>query len=300
MEIFSLESILKDNSQPPEQLISEGIFLPESLLLLAGSKKARKTFLAYNLGIALASGYSFAGFNIKNRSRVLILSAEGGYHPNRERIQRMCKAIDTNNELSLNICFDPRLKLESEDDYSRVEETIIEYESEILIIDPFVKFHYLDENSARDMGRILERIRRLINDYKMSIIMVHHLGKDQSHGARGSSAILGEYDSCITLTKEGSDAQLLNRVDFELRHAISPEPRKLAFNEETNWFEEEISPFVKLITEHGEMNKKELIDLSVSNGIFPKSTAYKRLAELEKSNKLIINSDGKYGLPTST
>jgi RecA-family ATPase len=297
MEILTLDSILNDNSQPPEQLIGDGVFLKESLLLITGAKKVRKTFLSYNLGIALASGYSFAGFDIKNKNKVLILSAEGGYYPNRERIQTMCKEINQEDELLLNICFDPRTKLENDDDYDNIKQILDEKLPDILIIDPFVKFHSLDENSAKDMGKILDRIRMLITDHHLSIILVHHLGKDQTHGARGSSAILGEYDSCITLTKEGSEAKSTNRIEFDLRHAISPESRILVFNKESFWFEEDISPFIKLITELGEMSKKELIELSVSKNLYPQSTAYKRFAELEAQNKLILGSNGKYQLP---
>ena len=210
MDFYSLDHLLNDKSEKPIDLIGDGILISKSLLLIAGAKKARKTFLAYNLGIALAAGGSFGGFIIpETKNRVLILSAEGGYYPNRERIQKMCYFVDAergkNLDICLEICFDPRIKLEDDGDYSLLSSKIEKFKPTVVIIDPFVKFHQLEENDASDMGIILGRLRNLIEDYNISIILVHHLGKDPNHGARGSSAILGEYDSCITISKVGSD-----------------------------------------------------------------------------------------------
>jgi hypothetical protein len=295
MEILTLKDILNDKSEPPAQFIGGGIFHKESLLLLTGAKKVRKTFLAYNLGIALASGTSFAGFDITTKNKVLIFSAEGGYYPNRERVQTMCKNIDSTDELKLNLSFDSRLKFENDDNYKEIKELIEDNSPDVLVIDPFVKFHHLDENSSRDMGNILERIRYLIEDYKLSVILVHHLGKDMTHGARGSSAILGEYDSCITLSKEGGEKKMLNKIEFDLRHAISPDSRNLIFNKETFWFEEEVSPIEKLMKKHGSMTRKMLADLLIAQGI-PQSTAYNWINKLEERKQLILDTNGEYRL----
>jgi len=107
----------------------------------------------------------------------------------------------------------------------------LELVPDVVIIDPFIKFHNKDENSAQEMGFILERLRNLIEDYSISLILVHHQGKEENAGARGSSAIAGEYGSCITTKKLGGDESLKHRVEFDLRHALTPDPRNLIFNQ---------------------------------------------------------------------
>ena len=46
-----------------------------------------------------------------------------------------------------------------------------------------------DENSARDMGRFVNRCRELEQHYGCAIVVVHHVGKDAKRGGRGSNAL---------------------------------------------------------------------------------------------------------------
>ena len=300
MKFYSLDHLLNDQSERPSDLIGDGILLKKSFLLITGAKKSRKTFLAYNFGIALAAGGTFGGFIIpETKNRVLILSAEGGYYPNKERIQKMCYWVDDERrkklDINLDISFDPRIKLEDDEDYKLLSAKIEEFKPNVVIIDPFIKFHQIEENSAGEMSYILERLRCLIEDFNISIILVHHLGKEASLGARGSSAILGEYDSCITLSKVGSENKFRHRLEFDLRHSISPDPRILLFKQETFWFYEEISPIISIISENGSMKKNELVKLCLSEGIYKSDGgAYKAIDKLVIAGEIKLNSDELY------
>ena len=59
-----------------------------------------------------------------------------------------------------------------------------------------------DENSAADMGLFVEACDRLKRHCNASILAVHHAGKDQSRGMRGSSALLGAVDTSLCVTKD--------------------------------------------------------------------------------------------------
>ena len=294
MDIYSIDELLKDNSLPPTPIISDGILLKQSLLLIVGAKKVRKSFLCYNFGVALAEGISFAGFTITEKHKVLIFSGEGGYYPNRDRFKKMCETVNFKEVTNLNISFDSRIKIENDNDYEIIKDKIEEIKPNVVIIDPFVKFHHLDENSSKDMGYILERLRYIIEDYDISIILAHHHGKDQYSGARGSSVILGEYDSCITLTMEG-EKSLRQKIDFDLRHTLSLESRILKFNNDTFWFEEDISPIVKLLKEYGAMTRKELVEFCLEEKLYQhQSGSYKAITKEIESGNIFLNNDGKY------
>jgi hypothetical protein len=93
---------------------------------------------------------------------------------------------------------------------------------DLVIIDPLAKFMVGDENSTRDMGRLVAALDTLVEAYGIAIILVHHTGKpretERSGGERlrGSSALFGAVDSVLLLDRV--DAEHL-RLTCELRQA---------------------------------------------------------------------------------
>src|SRR5689334_15371203 len=92
LPIKKLSELLADKTEPPPAIIANGILLEKSLLLISGQPKAKKSFLAYNLAVALASGQGNEWLKVSKPCHVLVLSAEGGYFPNRERLTKMWNA----------------------------------------------------------------------------------------------------------------------------------------------------------------------------------------------------------------
>lgn len=68
-----------------------------------------------------------------------------------------------------------------------------------------------DENSARDMGRFVNRCSQLERRYGCVIVVVHHVGKDPGRGGRGSNALNGAAD--VTMIVEKTDAYSKVRID---------------------------------------------------------------------------------------
>ena len=73
------------------------------------------------------------------------------------------------------------------------------------------------------MNVVFRRFRELI-DIILSIIIVHHTGKNTNLGGLGYSLIRGEYDSCITLKKLGDN----HKMYFDMRHVETPSYRKVS------------------------------------------------------------------------
>ena len=301
MKIYTLEELIEDETNPPDPIMGDGLLLPKTLLLVAGPSKARKTFLVVNMAIALSIGKSFSIFKITSAHKVLVLSAEGGYYPNRDRIKTMFKQMksdddesETTDNKNLNFCFDSRIKLDDEEDYENIKKYLEAHKPDILIIDPFVKFHNMDENSATYMIQILDKFRRLIEDHNISIILVHHLGKQYKNGARGSSTILGEYDSSISMGKASSDD--IHKLEFDLRHSFPLPPTNIRFNPDTYWFEGKVLTISEIIEENEPMTKKQLVDVLIMSKIFKhKSGAYKAIDREVKNGNIRLNTvDSKY------
>jgi hypothetical protein len=270
LKILSLRDILGDTSPPPPPIVDNGILLDKTLLLLFGPKKARKTFLALNFGLAISTGTSFACFDIAHSQKVLHLSAEGGYYPTRERIRQMSKARSipqTDNYLvSTRTLID--LKLSGLD---VLKQNLDLHRPRVLILDPLARFHSADENSAHEMSQVLGLLRGLIEQYSLSIILVHHAGKDSSRGARGSSAIMGEYDSAISMEPEGQPYEHL--LSFDMPHVETPKEQKIVFNKDTFWFERDYDcKIARHLTQIARpLTKQELVQELVDRQIYSKS-----------------------------
>lgn len=268
----SLQQILEDTTEPPAPIIDGGVLLHKTLLLVYGQPKAKKTFLALNMAVAIAQGKSFAVFEIPKAEKVFYISAEGGYFSTRDRIKKMCHGLDKGHLPNFQMCFNSRINLLDEEDLATLKKKIAEYEPKVIIIDPLVRFHDADENSATKMGEVFTTIRGIIDTFNCSIILIHHAGKDDSRGARGSSAIAGEYDSCIQIDTNDDTSKLT----FDMRHVETPEPEHIMFNKETLWFEEILheEPVVSAIEAcGGKATKNDLV--KVLEQTFSKSGAYK-------------------------
>lgn len=233
MNIVSFWELLNDNSTPPTPIIDNGILLDKTMLMIIGEPKSRKSFLAFNIATALSSGESFACFTIKEKRKVLILSAEGGYYPTRDRVKTMVK--DMNEDTLSNVLYANKLTydLNDEESFKSLKELIQEKGPEVVIIDPFIRFISEDENSSVKISQVFDRLRSLIDEFNISLIIIDHTGKDSRKGARGSSVKRSEYDSAIYMSRQNHNISLR----FDMRHVETPDNQYIKFNPDTFWFE---------------------------------------------------------------
>jgi hypothetical protein len=57
-----------------------------------------------------------------------------------------------------------------------------------------------DEDKAKDQGAVFANVQRIKEQTDVHVALVGHTGKDESRGARGSNAILGDADVMVKLT----------------------------------------------------------------------------------------------------
>jgi len=206
---------MEERSTPPTPIIDDGILLEESLLLISAEKKVGKSMLGYNIAIAISEGINFAFFKVPKPRSVLYMTAEGGQYPNEERIRKMGDCKNFSNE-NLTVVFNPKTLFDDEEKLEEFKALLDDVQPEVVIVDPLIRFHQQDENSSSGMTKIFGILRALMEEYSFALIIIHHLGKDGSRLARGSSAILGEYDSSIVLSKNIRSKRIT--CTFDMRH----------------------------------------------------------------------------------
>ena len=293
LRIQSLPQILADTEVTPPAIVGNGVLLDNTLLLIYGEPKARKTFLLSNMMLAIATGKTFAGFVIPRPEKVLLLSAEGGRVPALERIRKMSEAINLDLGENFKIVADCRLNLLNPENVNTLRNTIIAVQPKVVGLDPLSKFHDGDENSSQEMTRVFHVIRELSAEYGVAFVVVHHKGKNRSKTSRGSSVITAEYDSAISIEKAIN--RIEHSVSFDMRHVATPNDRKLTFDETSFWFTDpNVNPVLNLLLQmEWPVSRSDLSKGCEEAGICSRTNAYARIDSAVRNN-LILVANGMY------
>jgi Bifunctional DNA primase/polymerase, N-terminal/AAA domain/Primase C terminal 1 (PriCT-1) len=218
----------------PEEpaLVGGGLIVPRSLNVTSGPPKRGKSLFVLNREIRRAHGQPFLGF-ATTPGRTLYIQAEIPEANLKERFVAMLKGEGLEAEgLRDHIKTVTRrgLFVDEPAGFETVRRLIEQTEPDLVSLDPLARFFVGEENSAREMGRLINALDRLIQEYKIAVELVHHTGKpvhgdprQGGHRLRGSSALFGAADAVVILDRT-QDAWLLS---FELRHAEEPAPMPL-------------------------------------------------------------------------
>jgi RecA-family ATPase len=211
-----------------------GCWLVESLWsehgvgVIGGAPKSFKTWLALDLAVSVASATPALGhFSVTTRGPVLIYGAEDAPAQLRSRIDMIAASRRLPLEhLDVSLILEHALRLDTERDRRRLAATIEHHRPRLLILDPLVRLHRTDENSAGDMSAILAELRSLQRRYELALILVHHLRKNAPARTIDGLALRGSGDlyawgDCNLFLKRREKVITLT---IEHRAAPAPEP----------------------------------------------------------------------------
>jgi RecA-family ATPase len=190
-----------------DQLWSE-----EAVGIIGGEPKCCKSFLALDLAVAVAAGTPcLRRFAVQRPGRVLLYPAEDALHVVRRRLEGICAAAGTSlAELDVQVITAPSLRLDLEADRARLEQTVATLRPRLLILDPFVRLHRIDENVSGDVAPLLAFLRELQRRHAVAIAVVHHARKGAGavragQALRGSSEFHAWGDSNLYLRRDTDD-----------------------------------------------------------------------------------------------
>jgi AAA domain len=145
---------------------------------------------------------------------VLLFPAEDSLAVVRQRLQGIAAAAQVSFEsLPVQVITAPSLRLDTEPDRQRLSSTVQEQKPVLLILDPLIRLHRVDENDATQIATLLSFLRQLQRQFHLAVMLVHHARKD-SHSSRpgqalrGSSELHGWGDSNLYLRRKGSQLTL--------------------------------------------------------------------------------------------
>jgi len=192
----------------------EDLWCEEAAGIIGGQPKCCKSWLGLDLAVSVASGTAcLGGFPVLTPGPALIFLAEDSLEQVRKRVEGICQSRGLElKKLDLSIITSPLLRLDSQEDQERLTETVGTLKPKILLLDPLVRLHRLDENNARDISGLLGFLRALQRQHHCAIILTHHSSKRAcarpGQGLRGSSDLHAFGDSNIYLSKRNDDVEL--------------------------------------------------------------------------------------------
>ena len=184
-------------AQPQLRWIVKGLLPETGIAALYGASQSGKSFLAGDLGIAIAFGTEWFGHRTLVRPvTYVMLESEAGL---RNRIS----AWEKHNSKQIPTNFRAMAQPFNLSEPEQVEELgAVLPQGGVVIIDTLNRAAPgLDENSSQDMGRVLAGMKRLEEITGGLVIVVHHTGKDASKGPRGHSSLFAALDGAIEVER---------------------------------------------------------------------------------------------------
>jgi predicted ATP-dependent serine protease len=278
-----------EDAPPEPDWTWEGYLAPGTITLLAGRPKAGKSTLAFGLFGAVSEGSAFAGRNTR-ATGVLLLSEE-----RRDTLLQKQRRFNLNGSIDLLM----RHEVGAESWPEVVSDAVARCKERglgVLVIDTFDKWAPLHGDQENSSGAVNEALRPLAEaaGEGLAVLLITHQRKaGGSHGeaVRGSNALTGSVDVIVELERVGEsnpDARLLRSHS---RHDGTPPELVVRLGED----DYEACSDVAAVNAQAERetlralltDEFQKVSRLAEGARIPRSTAAKRLAEIEEEDRAI-------------
>jgi hypothetical protein len=213
----------------------EGLWSAQAVGIIGGEPKCGKSFLALDLAVAVASGTPcLRHFPTRQCGAVLLYAAEDAAPIVRQRLEGISHAAGINFEsLDVHVITVPTLRLDRREHQQALEATVAHLQPKLLVLDPFVRLHAIDENVAGEVAPLLGYLRSLQRHHHTAVALVHHARKGAAHerggqALRGSSELHAWGDSNLYLRRNG------HNLTLNIEHRAAPDTDRLQLNLRVN------------------------------------------------------------------
>ena len=214
-----------EHRPPQQQWLVDGLWGRQAVGIIGGEPKCGKSFLALDLAVAVAAGVPcLRRFDTDQPGPVLMFAAEDAGHIVRTRLQGIARAAGADFEtLDIAVIDVPALRLDHRNDRQRLHQTIERLEPRLLVLDPLVRLHGVDENAVAEIAPILGFLRDIQRRFATAVVLVHHARKSGAtrpgQALRGSSELHAWGDSNLYLRRR--DRQIVMCVEHRAAVGLS-------------------------------------------------------------------------------
>jgi hypothetical protein len=184
------------------------LWAAQAVGIVGGEPKCCKSFLALDMAVAVAAGKPcLRRFPVVDPGPVLLYAAEDALHVVRRRLEGICAAAGVSLAgLPVHVITARSLRLDQPEDRQRLRATVEALKPKLLILDPFVRLHRIDENVSGDVAPLLAHLRDLQRRFAVAVCVVHHARKGAGRlragqALRGSSEFHAWGDSNLYMRR---------------------------------------------------------------------------------------------------
>jgi hypothetical protein len=224
LDVWDAGDLLCSGDPDPRQWLTRWIFCRGFLSGVVAPGDAGKTTLRLTQGIELATFRELLGRRLFLRCRVLIICFEDDRAELHRRLKAICMhhGIDPNELKGWLFCcniHDAKLaervdgKLQAGPLDAMLRKAIARFQADLVILDPFVKLHSLEENNNSDMDFVCTRLIMLAQEFNIAIDSPAHTHK--------GTIVAGDADA-----RRGASAQRdAGRLDYSLTSMMEEEAK---------------------------------------------------------------------------
>jgi RecA-family ATPase len=147
LDVLRAADLQAPSTSSPPWLI-EQLWSAHAVGILGGMPKSLKTWMALEMAVAVASGSSCLGqFAVPAAGPVMLYAAEDGPAALRGRLESLVHLRGLRlPDLDVRVIVEDSLRLDRTADQERLEATLILHRPTLLILDPLVRLHAIDES----------------------------------------------------------------------------------------------------------------------------------------------------------
>jgi hypothetical protein len=215
-----------DEPEPERRWLVERLWTRAGVGIIGGAPKSLKSWLGLDLAVSVASGTPCLDrFDVEESGAALVYMAEDAAPVVKQRLAGVCRHRGLDLAiLPIGVITAPSVRLDLQRDQQRLAETVRRHCPRLLLLDPFVRLHRINENQAQDVAAILGYLRELQRAHDLAIVVVHHARKNGGPGGgqnlRGSGDFFAWVDTALSLARRRQQLVL----SVEHRAAAAPEP----------------------------------------------------------------------------
>jgi AAA domain len=276
-----------------ERWLVEQLWCARSVGVIGGAPKCAKTWLGLDMALSVATGTPCLGkYTVPEPGPVLVYLAEDALPAVRERIDGMARhrGLDL-DQVEVHVITAPVLRLDQDRDRARLWETVRRLRPRLLVLDPLVRLHGIDENHAGDVSELLGYFRWLQRQLGLSVLLVHHTRKNAGDGVaaglglRGSGDIHAFGDSNLYLRR--TEEHLILSSEHRAAPASSPVYLELvATDAETTHLEVIADPDA----DPGRDLKEQVLDLLAEGRVLTRASLRASLAVKNERLGVVLES----------
>lgn len=231
------------------------LWTAQAVGIIGGTPKSYKTWMALEMAVAVASGSAcLATFAVPSPGPVLLYAAEDSESALRLRLEALAAHHRLHLAyLDIRVITADSLRLDRTPDQERLQATLMLHRPVLLILDPLVRLHAIDENAAGEIAALLGYLRLLQRTTGVAIALVHHARKNVSanggagYSLRGSSDLYAWVDSFLYLRRH--HAQLMLSAEHRSASGAGPLPLELTNGES--------GPYLRLVSNTSELVQRD-------------------------------------------